>query len=94
LNKENQILGIVQEGKLVPLSPEVGAPLRLTRIKMLEARPPESGELEMKKYESMAIMASYQGSGGEWLYSAKVVDKATPILTEVVKKAFGAKDQG
>lgn len=88
MNKEDRILGIVQEGRLLPLSPEAGTPLRLTRIKMVEARPPESGELDLKGYEGGAIMVSFQGSGGEWLYSAKVIDKAKPILTETVKKTF------
>jgi hypothetical protein len=29
-----------------------------------------------------------KGSGGEWLFSVKVIDEAKPILTEVVKKDF------
>ncbi len=88
MEKENQILGIVQNGRLLPLWPEAGKPLRLTTVRMMEARPPESGELDLKGYEGAAIMVSYQGGGGELLNEAEVIDEAEPILTEVVKKVF------
>jgi hypothetical protein len=94
VEKDNRILGIVQDGRLLSLWPEAGKHLRLTAVRTMEARPPESGELDLKGYEGAAIMVSYQGGGGEWLNSAKVIDKANPILIEVVKNVFASASKG
>lgn len=41
----------------------------------------------MTKYEGQAIMVRGH-DGGNWLYSAEVIDQAGPILTAVVQQVF------
>ena len=91
----DQIIGIVKDGELLPLEPREGfiGPLRLTRIRMMEARSPESGELDLEDYEGRVIMVWSQGSGGGWLYAARIVDQAGPILTAVALRVFGQENQ-
>jgi hypothetical protein len=90
MNGTDQVLGIVENGRFKRL--ELGGPLgdflRLTSIQRREARPPESGELNLAEYEGKAIMVSgYVDS--DWVYEAAVIDQAGPILTGVVQKVFG-----
>ena len=90
MNGNDQFLGIVQNGAfqcLVPHRPSGGS-VRLTRIQMQEARPPESGELDLTEYEGQAIMVRGHDDGG-WIYAAEVIDQAGPILTMVVQQVFG-----
>jgi hypothetical protein len=90
MNGREEILGIVENGRfLVPgESGPLGGSMRLTSIQRQEARPPESGELNLTEYEGKAIMVSgYVDSG--WVYEAGVIDEAGPILTAVVRKVFG-----
>jgi len=91
MNGEQRFLGTVENGQFRALMPAsaAGAPLRFTRIAMQEAVPPESKELVLGQYEGQAIMLSGH-PGGEWVYSAKVVDHAGPILTTVVRQVFGS----
>lgn len=89
MNNKDQFLGIVQNGKLqllVPENPE-GDPVRLTGTAMMEAISPEGKELDLTKQEGKAIMVQGHLSG-EWIWSAKIVDKAGPILTAVVREVF------
>lgn len=90
MNGNNKFLGIVQNGRFQRLTPEPApaGSVRLTRISMQMAIPPESGELDLTKYEGSAIMVEGHNGGG-WIYSAEVVDKAGPILTAVVQQVFG-----
>jgi hypothetical protein len=90
MNGRDQVLGIVENGRFKRLEPggPLGDFLRLTSIQRQEARPPESGEVNLTEYEGKAIMVSgYVDSG--WVYSAAVIDEAGPILTAVVQKVFG-----
>lgn len=82
-----QFLGIVKDGKFKSLQPRKSSD-KLTTIAMQQAMAPESKRVSLKKYEGKAIMVSGHDGGG-WIYSAKVVDSADPILTAVVQKAFG-----
>lgn len=84
---ERRILGIVEDGKFMPLDPKSSEQIRLTKISMQTAMTPEGGELDLKEHERTAIMISGIDDG-DWIYSAKVIDKVGPILTEVVKKIF------
>lgn len=60
----------------------------MTSIQKQEAKPPESGELNLSEYDGKAIMVSgYVDSG--WVYEAGVIDEVRPILTAVVRKVFG-----
>ena len=90
MNGREEILGMVENGRFKRLEPEgaIGDVLRLTSIQRQEARPPESGELNLSEYEGKAIMVSgYVDSG--WVYEAGVIDEAGPTLTAVVRKVFG-----
>ena len=90
MNGRNQVLGIVENGSFKRLEPggPLGDVLRLTSIQKQEARPPESGELNLTEYEGKAIMVTgYIDSS--WVYEASVEDVAGPILTTVVQKVFG-----
>lgn len=89
MNTRDEILGVVKNGQFKRL--ESGQPLgdflRLTSIQRQEARPPESGELDLVEYEGKAIMVTgYIDSS--WVYEASVEDVAGPILTTVVRKVF------
>ena len=90
MNGRDHILGIVENGSFKRLEPggPLGDVLRLTSIQRQEARPPESGELNLTEYEGKAIMVTgYIDSS--WVYEAFVEDVAGPILTAVVRKVFG-----
>ena len=84
------LLGCVEDGKFQLLWPEKSmlGSVRLTDIQMQEARSPESGELNLSKYEGQAIMVSGHGGGGGWVYDARIVDAAGPILTLLVLERF------
>jgi hypothetical protein len=87
--KEKAMIGIVKEGRFQSFTPpSPNRPSRLTAMQMQEAASPEGQEIDLSMYEGQAIMVDGAGSGGEWIYSARVVDVAGPILTEVVKHVF------
>ena len=91
MNGNDQFLGTVKNGAfqllVAPHHPSGGS-VRLTRIQMQTAQPPESEELNLNEYEGKAIMVRGHDGGG-WIYSAEVVDQAGPILTAVVQQLFG-----
>lgn len=87
------VLGFVQAGEFVVIYPEkrVGKELNLTTIAPMAAQRPETALLDLSAYEGRVIMVQGQDQG-RWLYSAKVIDQATPIMTVVVRELFaGAK---
>lgn len=85
---QDQFLGIVEKGNFRVLSPAPSlVPLRLTSIPMQAAVSPEVEELDLDQYEGSAIMVCGHDSGG-WIYSARVIDQAGPILTAVVLEVF------
>ena len=88
MNGNDEFIGIVQVGTFLPLVPAPGAGVKLTTIQMQAAVPPETGELDLTEYEGSAIMVRGHG-GGDWIYRAKVIDHAGPILTAVVQRLFG-----
>lgn len=90
MNGNEQFLGLVQVGEFHILAPyrSPGGSARLTRIFRQEARPPQSGELDLTEYEGKVIMVSGHLDSG-WIYSATVIDQAGPILTVVVLEVFG-----
>jgi hypothetical protein len=80
-------LGIVKEGKFKSLEPTTSSD-KLTTIGMQEAMAPESKRVDLETYEGKAIMVSGH-DGGDWIYSAKILEEAGLILTAAVLKAFG-----
>jgi hypothetical protein len=88
----NEFLGVVKDGKFQLLFPKdalVGAFLRFTSIKIQQAVPPESGELDLSEYEGKVILIRGHGDSG-WVYSARVVETAGPILALVVQHLFNS----
>jgi hypothetical protein len=87
----NQVfIGMVADGKFTFLSPRraIAGEKRLTTIAVQEARLPETGALNLSKYEGKAI--AVQGiDQGDWIYSASVIDTAGPLVTALVEKVFG-----
>ena len=80
-------IGVVENGALRIVLPKsaLSGSHRFTSIAMQEARPPETGELDLSKYEGRAI--AIQGhDGGSWVYSARVVDTGGPIVTALVRQ--------
>ena len=90
MNGNEQFLGMVKEGMLVILVPEAQAEnaVRLTEMPMQAAIPPEAQEIALKKHEGKAIMVNGH-YGGDWIYSAEIIDLAGPILNALVRKVFG-----
>ena len=84
-----RVLGIVESSKFVPLFPAnvKRGELRLTTVQRQEARSVESGELDLSSHEGQAIMVEGTRDSG-WLYDARIVDRAGPILTTVVRQTF------
>jgi hypothetical protein len=87
MNGNDQFLGVVQNGIFQLLRPHRGS-VRLTGIQMQAARPPETEELTLTESEGKALMVRGH-EGGDWIYSAEVIDQAGPILTMVVQQVFG-----
>jgi hypothetical protein len=91
---ENQILGLVKEGKFIPVkSPSSIAELEKSGIRLIEniahiAEAQAPIPLDLTKYEGKVIMVGGKLRGGT-MYTAKVIDEAGPILTTVVLELFG-----
>ena len=89
-------IGVIRNGEFFPLEnqTDILGPVSLTSIRMMEARPPETGELRLTEYEGEVIMICGHGLGGGWIYSARVVDRAGPILTSIALKVFEREKDG
>ena len=91
LLKQSLFIGVVKDGKFHLLAPRPSSPstaaIRLTDIQMQEARPPESDELNLEKYEGKAVMV-HGHNGGGWIYRAAIVDGGGPLVTALVMKVF------
>ena len=94
MNANEESLGIVQDGLFYVLPPRgaEGIAARLTTIQMSAAMAPEMHKPDLTPYEGQAIMVQGHASGG-WIYSARVIDQAGPILTAVVRQVFGHEPQ-
>ncbi|MCP4217499.1 MAG: hypothetical protein GY765_22855 [bacterium] len=86
---ENLFLGVVEKGRfrLVVPSQPMGGFLRLTKIQMQEARPPDSAELDLKAYEGRAVLIKGHGNGG-WIYRAEVAEEGSLMVSALVKQVF------
>lgn len=95
MNQSSHFLGIVENGQLHLLDPPqpAGESLRFTSMARQESRRPESAELDLAEYEGNSVMISGHGNSG-WVYSAEVTDKATPIVTKLVRRVFGTTHSG
>lgn len=89
MNKNMQFFGMVRNGEFTIFAPQrrEGDSVKLTTIQVQEARPPESEEIDISEYEGKIIEVSGEDSG-DWIYSAKVVEEAGPVLSDFLKKVF------
>jgi hypothetical protein len=89
---QDRILGLVENGRLRAVFPAIGSPLglRLTTIRRQEARSVESGEVDLTGYEGDAILVEGIRDSG-WIYEARIIDHASPILNLLVRRAFEKK---
>ncbi len=85
----SRFLGIVNGNQFQPFETDssLDSSVRLTRISIVAGTSPESDEIDLTEYEGSALMVGGTPSG-EWIFDAEVVDKAGPILTEVVQRVF------
>lgn len=87
----SRLIGLVEDGRFLPLAEDGegvdGAALgfRLTRIARQEARSVESGEIDLGDYEGAAILVQGVAEGG-WIYEAEILDRASPIVTELIRQ--------
>ena len=90
MDGDAEFIGLVRDGRFILLAPRsaFGGWVRLTDIPMQAAQPPDSAELDLTEYEGRAIMVAGHDGGG-WIYSARVISMAGPILTAVVQEVFG-----
>lgn len=90
MNDNAQFVGIVRHGKfrqLIP-APDACGSRKFTTIQAQEARAPESGELDLSKYEGCTITITGLDQG-VWVYSAEVVDQAPPALSAALNEYVG-----
>jgi len=83
--KELHTIGMVTRGKFFPLEKEKS--VEVTQIGVVEAASPTPMNLE--QYEGKVIMISGQDGGSDdIIYSAKIEDVASPIVSFIAMKVF------
>jgi hypothetical protein len=91
---ENKILGLVKEGKFIPVkSPSSIAELEKREIRLIRniahiTEPQAPIPLDLTQYKGKVIMVGGKLQG-DTMYTAEVIDEAGPILTTVVLELFG-----
>jgi hypothetical protein len=90
--RTTRVLGLSRAGQFSVIHPERFAEkgVGLTTIRASEARAPESSRLDLSPYEGRLIMVEGVDHGG-WLYEARVIDQAGPIMSAVIRELFGAR---
>lgn len=85
----DKYLGMVKNGEFLCLWPKRTSdiPLKLTKISMVAGMAPEGAKLDLSQYEGRAVMVQGHESGS-WIYDARIIDNADPILTTVVQHIF------
>ncbi len=89
MNGNEQFFGMVRTGGFFVFAPQhlEGSTVNLTTVQVHEAVPPESRRIDLSRYEGKIIEVSGRDSGN-WIYSAKVVEEAGPVLSDFLKKVF------
>jgi hypothetical protein len=90
LTERGELLGLVQGGELFVIAPaaSAGGTARLTQVSMVEAGGPESREIDLQPYEGFTLVVRGHDGGG-WIYETEVVEQGGPLLTAIVKRAYG-----
>lgn len=89
MNGTEQIFGMVRNGDYYVFAPQhlEGKTVKLTTNDIQASQPPESGKVDLSEYEEKIIEVSGNDSS-DWIYSAKVVEEAGPVLSDFLKKVF------
>lgn len=89
MNGNEQFFGMVRSGGFYAFAPQhlEGRTVNLTTAQAHEPVPPESRKIDLSEYEGKIIEVSGRDSG-DWIYSAKVVEEAGPVLSDFLKKVF------
>lgn len=90
MSEHVNILGIVQGGLFRPSVPSGREQTyaQLTQVEPQAAIAPEAEQIDLSPYEGKAVMVNGLDQGS-WIYTAKIVDVAGPILTAVVERLTG-----
>jgi hypothetical protein len=88
-SESTRVLGFVQGEQFAIIHPEkmTRKQLRLTTVASREAKIPEQGLVDLSPYEGQVIMVEGVDTG-RWLYEAKVIDRASPIMLTVISELF------
>lgn len=86
---EDFFLGVVDDGQFKLLAPSESpwSEVSLTSISMPESVPPETGQLVLQQFEGHVIVVRGYNGGG-WIYSAGVVEIATPLIAQFILNLF------
>ena len=84
-----QIFGMVRNGGFYVFAPQhlEGKTVKLTTVAMDDSLPPENNEIDLSMYKEKIIEVNGIDSG-DWIYSARVVEEAGPVLADFLKKVF------
>lgn len=89
MSGNEQYFGIVRNGEFYVFAPQhlEGATVKLTTTWIEEPQATESGVIDLTEFEGKIIEVSGRDKG-KWIYSAKVVEEAGPVLSDFLKKVF------
>lgn len=89
MSGNEQFFGIVRKGDFYVFAPQhlEGATVKLTTTWIEEPHATESGVIDLTEFEGKIIEVSGRDKG-KWIYSAKVVEEAGPVLSDFLKRVF------
>ncbi len=89
MSGNEQFFGMVRNGEFYVFAPQhlEGATVKLTTTWIEEPHTTESGVIDLAEFEGKIIEVSGHDSG-IWIYSAKVVEEAGPVLSDFLKRVF------
>ena len=89
LGRKAWVLGAVEAGQFRTLYPESLAQtrLRFSTVASSAVRDPQSASLDLAPYEGGVIMIEGE-FGAIWVYDAKVIDQASPIMLVLFRELF------
>ena len=89
MSGNEQFFGMVRNGEFYVFAPQhlEGATVKLTTTWIEEPHANESGVINLTEFEGKIIEVRGRDSG-KWIYSAKVVEEAGPVLSDFLKRVF------
>ena len=86
IQSQREVLGIIKNGTFIEAETKLS--FKLTNIGLLDELLPETGLLNLSKYEGKVIRISNEKIDNEWIWGAKITDVTDPMLTKIFKKKF------